>query len=690
MGLSTSVSAVLILLLAGLGYSSEIIYLEAEAFEEHGGWVIDQQGMDRIGSAYLNAHGMGIPTADAVTSIDVETAGTYNVFVRTRDWVRPYGPGRFQVLVDQTVLENVVGIGGDGNWDWHLAGEIAVQAGIRKVSLRDLTGFNGRCDAILMTNDLSYQPPNDLESLTRLRIDHIGFAEEPRAVGDFDFVVVGGGFAGVCAAVSAARLGVKTALIQDRPVLGGNGSSEIKVRPEGRGSGAGPYPNIGAIVDELGKGTNSRADEKRLDVVRNEPLLSLFVNTRGIDVEMDGSRITAVIAQSTKTAERLKFTGRYFADCTGDGVIGVHAGADHRYGREAASEFGESPQHAPETADSITMGCSNYWRAMDHSGKDYFEPGFPECPWALQFNDQTVYPVTKSEWTWESGFRVMKPKHIEYVRDHNLRAIYGNWSYLKNKGYYHEYMFDYVNYVTGPRESYRLMGDIIFTENDFDSMYADACVISGWKIDLHCPDTMNSIHFPNQEFRSDYCGKARGYEYAPYEEDTLMMKRTAGAKTAAATGYLPYRSFYSRNIDNLFMAGRCASTSRVAMGSFRVMKTGGLMGEVVGRAASVCVKHSTTPRGVYTDHLEELRDLFAIAVDDEVGKKNATRYFSANPTAGVQTTMVLIGRNKSLGRRMHPNTLIYDSKGRRIGTVSDLIHNRNTFTDKILIFDHGR
>ena len=237
-------------------------------------------------------------------------------------------------------------------------------------------------------------------------------------------------------------------------------------------------------------------------------------------------------------------------------------------------------------------------------------------------------------------------------------------------------MFDYVNYISGTRESYRLMGDVIFTENDFDSVYADACVINGWKIDLHCPDTLNAINFPNQEFRSTYCNKTKGFEYADVREDTLMMKRRAAQNTAAKTAYLPYRCLYSRNIENLFMAGRCVSVTHIALGSFRVMKTGGLMGEVVGRAVSLCKQHSTTPRGVYTDYLDELKALFERPVDDVVGMNSRNAF--APPPAHAKIRKVLWIGNRQSRYSIDSPANMYDITGRFIGNPSNIAKSAGT------------
>jgi hypothetical protein len=236
------------------------ILVEAESFENHGGWKNDQQFMDQMGSPFLLAHGFAAPVADAVTSIDLESAGQYRVWVRTRDWVAPwktpdtsdakraYGtPGIFKVVVNGTALEATFGNEG-AEWHWQDGGLVDLASGSVELKLQDLTGFAGGCDAILLSQDLD-AIPDDLAPAAWRR-DLLGISEQPLPAGEYDFVVVGGGIAGASAAISAARLGCTVALIQDRPVLGGNASSEVCVNVHGQ-AGFKPYENIGNVVREL-------------------------------------------------------------------------------------------------------------------------------------------------------------------------------------------------------------------------------------------------------------------------------------------------------------------------------------------------------------------------------------------------------------------------------------------------------
>ncbi len=574
------------------------VFVEAEAFEEKGGWVVDQQFMDVMGSPVLLAHGLGKPVANARTKIVFPGAGAYRVYVRTRNWAAPWtprhAPGRFTLIVNGRELPTPFGAEGEP-WHWQRGADVMVDAGqlAGTLELRDLTGFDGRVDAICLTNDDGFSPPEDSAGLARYRREALGLpAAAPDAEGGpFDLVVVGGGIAGTCAAISAARLGLNVALIQDRPLAGGNNSSEVRVHLKGHVN-LPPYPNLGNLVMEMSHRRSGNAmpaeyyeDEKKMNLLASEPGVKTFFCTRGVAVEMHGGTIAAVIGRHIETGRELRFVSRVFADCTGDGAIGWLAGADWRMGRESRAETGEPL--APEKADRMTMGSSVQWYSVETG----HETEFPALPWALQFTDETAKPMFKGEWKWETGFGLDQVNDIEKIRDHGLRAAYGHWAYMKNQagGEWRERVrnreLGWVAFVAGKRESRRLMGDVVLKEQDImgDRQWPDACVTTTWSIDLHYPEEKNARHFPGEEFMA----VARQVKIKPYA--------------------IPYRCLYSRNINNLFMAGRDISVTHVALGTIRVQRTGGMMGEVVGMAASLCKAHGTTPRDVYERHLDELK-----------------------------------------------------------------------------------
>ncbi len=574
------------------------VLIEAESFTNKGGWVVDQQFMDFMGSPYLMAHGMGVPVSDAMTEVKFPATGKYRVFVRTYNWTSPWhpgeGPGRFLLLVDNEPVGVSLGTKGS-EWIWQEAGTVDIRDRSAIVSLHDLTGFNGRCDAIFFTMD-DVVPPDDPAALEAFRREHSALPEKPSDAGSFDLVVIGGGIAGTSAAISAARLGVKVALIQDRPVLGGNNSSEVRVHLGGR-INVEPFPALGNVVREIGPslGGNARPaghyeDHKILGVVLAEENISLFLNYRAFDVRKEGSRITSIIARNTETGNELSFSAPLFADCTGDGTIGYLAGADYAMGREGRDEFGE--ETAPEEGDKMTMGSSVQWYSVEDSSPS----SFPEFRYGIDFNELNAQKVNMGEWTWETGMNLNQVYDFERIRDYGMLVIYSNWSYLKNLSSvqedYENRRLEWVAYVAGKRESRRLLGDHILTESDIRDhvLYPDASAPTTWSIDLHYPDPQNTKHFPGQEFKSIAV-------FIPIHIYPI-----------------PYRCFYSRNIDNLFMAGRNISVTHVALGTIRVMRTTGMMGEVVGMAASLCRKHDTSPRGVYEKYLEELIALMEVGV----------------------------------------------------------------------------
>ncbi|MEX2216256.1 MAG: FAD-dependent oxidoreductase [Phycisphaeraceae bacterium] len=563
------------------------VLVEAESFSQHGGWELDTQFIEIMGSPYLLAHGIGRPVEDATTEVELPATGTYRVYVRTKDWVArwkaPGQPGRFQLLIDGKPLAETFGTKG-AEWFWHDGGTIEIKQKKIKLALHDLTGFDGRCDGIYFTTELDAgPPPNEGKILPGWRRKLLGLEEKPTEKKGYDLVVIGGGYSGMGAAISASRMGCKVALIQNRPVLGGNGSSEVRVWAMGlirRGN----FPRIGEIVEEFAdKATKSPGreeefgDEKKEQLVRAEENIDLFLNHHAYQVEMDGKRIAGVYAFDTVTSEHKKFIGKYYVDGTGHGTIGELAGADY------------------DVFEGVKMGMSNMWR-WDESDKPV---AFPKTPWALAL-EMKDFPYPRDnhgQWFWESGFNKDSIKDLEAIRDWNLRAVYGAFNAMKNgdgAAKHPNAYLSWVAFIGGPRESRRLMGDVILSQDDVVSkkQYRDGCVPSTWTIDLHYPKEQYALKFP---------------------ENPFISKAVHDGRVDRTYGYpVPYRCFYSRNIPNLFMAGRCISVTHEALGTVRVMKTCGMMGEVVGKAASICVKEECDPRDVYEKHWDEMVKLLEL------------------------------------------------------------------------------
>ena len=570
---------------AGSATRAATVLLEAESFAGHGGWMLDTQFIEQMGSPYLLAHGLGKPVADATTKVAIPAAGTYKVFVRTKDWVArwqaPGTPGKFQVIVNGKPLPETFGTQG-AQWGWQDGGTVTLPAGEATVVLHDLTGFEGRCDCVLFTTDAA-PPPNDSAVLAAWRRQALGLPAEPEAKGPYDLVVVGGGYAGMGAALSAARMGLRVALLQDRPVLGGNGSSEVRVWAKGL-IRRGKYPRIGEIIEEIcDHATKSPGsyeefeDAKKEAIVRAEKNLDLFLNTHAFAVGRDGPRIASVSAIDTKTSRELRFAGKFFCDATGHATIGHLAGA------ETVME------------PKGRMGMSNMWAWAEADGPR----AFAATPWALPLTmEDFPYPRNHhAEWFWESGFDKDPLADAEGIRDWNFRAAYGAWNAMKNGDGAAEHKnaeLTWMAAIGGPRESRRILGDVVLTQDDVVTKreFPDGCVPSTWSIDLHYPKQEYAKKFPDNPFIS----------IAKFDDRIDRMY-----------GYpVPYRCFYSKDVENLFMAGRCISVTHEALGTVRVMKTCGMMGEVVGKAASVAVKHGTTPRGVYEKHWGEMHELLQL------------------------------------------------------------------------------
>lgn len=566
-------------------HSQTDLLVEAERFLDKGGWVTDPQFIEQMGSAYIMAHGLGRPVKDANTEVVFKKKGTYHIWVRTRNWVpgnwEP--PGRFQLSVNDQRLEKQLGNGPE--WNWEYVGTVAIKKRKNTISLHDLTGFNGRCDAVYF-NQAKEAPPTELEALTSWRDQMLDETSKPAKTRKYDLVITGGGLAGCAAAIAAAEQGLKVALIHDRPVLGGNASSEIRVHT------LGIYGKFERILKQIDTehypngSSEAKKDQLRRDEnMRKYPNIDLHLNWRAYDAVTKDNSIQYVDARHTSTGERIRFKAPLFVDCTGDGWIGYWAGAEFSYGRESVHTYGEAWDEwgelwSPEEADQFVMGSSVLWQTT----KKETEQAFPSVPWACEVADG--HQATAGEWYWEFSRNDLHQIHDgEEIRDHMLRAIFGSYSNARIAPENRKYRLDWVSYLLGKRESRRLVGDHIFTFKDVTDKvkFPDGVVEEEREIDVHFQQNLTDENKP------DFLSKALFFRTDMY--------------------YIPYRSLYSKNISNLFMAGRCFSCSHVGLGGPRVMRTTGQMGAAVGFAAALCKKHKVNPRGIYTDHLAEYMQL---------------------------------------------------------------------------------
>ena len=575
------------------------VYVECESFDSLGGWVVDPHSMKGLGSSYVMAHGVGRPVADAETVVTIPSSGRYAVWARTRDWAaewregRGSAPGRFRVLVNGSMLGAELGAEG-GEWHWQKAGELDLGSGKAKVALHDLTGFNGRCDALLFTSDICAKPPFSRPGSVA--------ADNPKT---YDLIVVGGGIAGICMAQTAARYSLSVLLLQDRDVLGGCNSSEVRVGLGGRWH-LPPYPNLGNVLDEFAPAFNNNRplppefyeDARKANFLhRSRRFCDVFFREHVFAVETDPAdrrRIVAVLSRNTHTGAVTRHRATLFADATGDATVARLAGCETMYGREPRGRFNESC--APETASRQVMGHSTQWTSR-------IAPAavpFPDIDWGFALGESNVYHITEGGWEQEAGQYRDMADDTEAIRDYGLYAVFSNWSYLKNRSprraEWAKREITWISPIGGKRESYRVVGDYVLTQNDIENHveHPDLTAPVTWNIDLHFPDPDNEAKF-REPFRS--CAYHRHYN-GPYA--------------------IPYRCLYARDCDNLFLAGRDISCSHVAFAATRVMGTLGVCGEVTGMAAAICRKHGCTPRAVYSRHLGELKSMMERGVPPPV------------------------------------------------------------------------
>lgn len=390
-----------------------------------------------------------------------------------------------------------------------------------------------------------------------------------------DLAVVGGGMAGVCAALAAARNGAKVALVQDRSVLGGNASSEVRMHIMGADCcGSRPGARESGIIEELRLEDAVRNPHRSYaqwdlllyEKVMAEPNITLLLDTDfvGCRVAEDngGRRIVAAEALRNSTEDRFTLHAPFFADCSGDGRLGAEAGADFVMGREARTDYGESL--AVEVADRKKLGASILFTSRRH---DAPQP-FVAPPWVRRFRkgDFLHRPIHSWEygvWWSEWGGHLDMIKDAPAIRHELLRIALGIWDYIKNSGEHPDashWALDWVAPIIGKRESRRLLGPHVLVQQDLETgrVFPDQVAYGGWWIDLHPPAGIDAVQ-----------------EEACLQVDLPHLYS------------LPLRSLYSRNVPNLFFAGRNLSASHVAFASPRVMATCALMGQAIGTAAAL-------------------------------------------------------------------------------------------------------
>ena len=401
-----------------------------------------------------------------------------------------------------------------------------------------------------------------------------------------DFCVVGGGLAGLCAALAAARAGARTVLMQERPVLGGNASGEIRMWV----CGAGNFRETG-ILEEIQLESLYRNPYKLYPVWDSilygkalaEERLTLLLNCTCCDAEMEGSSIRCVRGWQMTTQTWHNVYAHTFADCSGDSVLAPLTGAEYRFGRESAAEFGEDV--SVTEPDRCTMGMSCLLQAREVASPVAFKA--PDWAAKLTAEDIARRPpeLDKSYenfWYLELGGDRDCIRDTEELRNELLALAFGYWDYIKNSGEFDadRWQLDFVGFLPGKRESRRMLGPVLMTQKDIlaGGRFQDVVAYGGWGLDDHHPGGFRYAGPPNQSPPTP----------SPYG--------------------IPYRTLYSRNIGNLFFAGRNISMTHAAMSSARVMGTCALLGQAVGEAAAMAAALGESPDGIYRRHIRALQE----------------------------------------------------------------------------------
>lgn len=413
----------------------------------------------------------------------------------------------------------------------------------------------------------------------------------------YDIAVAGGGISGICAAIAAARQGCTVALVQDRSVLGGNASSEVRMHIVGA-TRHGKRPNLRetGIIEEIlleNKYRNSEHSYGMFDTLLWEKVISeknitLYLNTYIRAVKTENGRIVSIIGNQNTTEKEFEFSADMFIDCTGDGSVSAKAGASYMFGREAKSVFGEP--NAVEKSDTVTMGNSIQFRSLDAGRPVPFERpewahDYSNAEWAKNMKWEEI---TSGYWWLEIGGTEWNcVSDAELTRDEMIKIIFGIWDYIKNHGGQKEkaanYYLDWVSFVPAKRESRRIKGDYVLTENDVleNRMFDDAIAYGGWHLDSHRPEGFYA-------FINDI--PANGDKSVLFD----------GIYT------IPYRCIYSADVPNLLLGGRIISASHRAFSSTRVMATCAVAAEAAGVAAALAVKSRTDAKSVDVKLLQQI------------------------------------------------------------------------------------
>ena len=410
----------------------------------------------------------------------------------------------------------------------------------------------------------------------------------------FEVAVIGAGMSGISAAVASARTGAKTVLIQDRPVLGGNASSEMRVTVNGVHALKNKHRverETGIIEEILIENWHYNPQESYpvwdhvlYDYVTRQKNLELMLNISAKDATMNGDKIKSITAWQSTTETEYTIMANTFIDCSGDGLVALKAGAEYRMGREGKEEFDES--FAPEKPDGWVMGDTIMMITKD-MGKPtpYYPPSYALKFDAANANKRKIKNYKEGYWWVELGSDVDVIAMREENRHKLMAYLHGVWDYIKNSGEHPgsaNMALDWVGSIPGRRESRRFMGDYILNQKDMETYrhFEDAIAYGGWSLDEHCPGGIENLSEPPSYFHARF---SKVYE-------------------------IPFRCLYSKNISNLLFAGRNVSVSHIALSSTRIIATCAMLGQAAGTAAALCIQKNISPRQLGKDHINTLQE----------------------------------------------------------------------------------
>ena len=502
---------------------------------------------------------------------------------------------------------------------------------------------------------------------------------------NYDFVVIGAGPAGLATAIAAARRGVKTALITNRPVLGGNASSEIGININGACYNALYSPTVYAretgIVEEIKQQIydyegfedckGAGLDAALFDLVYHEKNIDLYLNTHAFEVEKDEDEIRAVRCMQLNSERVYEFHAPLFAESSGDGLIGALAGADFMRGTEAKEEYGES-LGAQERKD-ITAGSTIMFHTVD-TGKPqpYKRPAFAYDVTKLPFFEglggkhRTFYKgkdgLFHGFWWVEFGGHLDTIKDDEEITLELRKIVYGLWDYIKNSGKFEgaeNWKLTKVCPIAGKRESRRFYGDVVVTQNDVadKTEFVDAVYAGGWPMDVHADrgiydnEVATHWHFVDGMYN------------------------------------LPYRSLYSRNVKNLFITGRLTSCTRVANGSTRVMSTCAASGQAAGTAAALCVKYGVLPAQI-NEHIAELK--YELLKDDQTLMGGKEEYEIENVAVTSSATAKTVNLPVNAYLPLTKSRVMAIPSLSEMGKIRFFVKSENVATLRVRVLQGGR